>query len=518
MNGKPPRRNLRPRLKKMSQLKVVWQPLPGSQALAISCPCNEILYEGTRGPGKTDAQLMYFRRFVGIGYGAFWRGVIFDREYKNLDDLISKSKRWFPQFNDGARFLASKGDYKWVWPTGEELLFRQAKKKDDYNNYHGHEYPFIGWNELTKYPTPELYEALKSVNRSSFIPEEHSPIDPETGERKLLPEIPLVIFSTTNPYGPGHNWVKSEFIDPAEPGRIMKTATKVYNPRTKKEEEFVTTRVRIFGSYKENRYLSPQYIANLENISDENRRKAWLHGDWNIVAGGAFDDLWTDNLILPRFRVPATWRVDRSLDWGSSHPFSVGWWAEANGEEATLPDGSIFCPPPGTLIRINEWYGTERIGYNKGLRMSARDVAIGIKKIEAKMLAEGWIQKKVRPGPADNQIRNVTEAESDSIASKMEEEGVYWTDSDKKPGSRINGLELVRNRLEAVKKGRSEPGLLFTDNCRATLAILPTLPRDPDNEDDVDTDAEDHIYDEIRYRVLAGSNRAATGIDVRHPY
>jgi len=84
-----------------------------------------ILYEGTRGPGKTDAQLMAFRKHVGRGYGRFWRGVIFDREYKNLDDLISKSLRWFPQL-DGPKpkFLSSTSDLKWVWETGEELLFR----------------------------------------------------------------------------------------------------------------------------------------------------------------------------------------------------------------------------------------------------------------------------------------------------------------------------------------------------------------------------------------------------------
>lgn len=458
---------------------------------------------------------MFFRKFVGVGYGAFWRGVIFDREYKNLDDLIAKSKRWFPQFQDGARFLASKADYRWIWPTGEELLFRRVKKIEDYEDYHGHEYPFIGWNELTKYPTPELYEALKSTNRSSFIPTEHSPIDPVTGERDLLPEIPLVIFSTTNPFGPGHNWVKAEFIDPADPGQVMRLATDVFNPRTGKRETIEKTKVRIFGSYKENRYLSPEYVATLENITDENRRRAWLWGDWDIVAGGALDDLWTPKLILPRFRVPASWRIDRAFDWGSTHPFSVGWYAEANGEEATLPDGSPFCPPPGTLIRIHEWYGSEKLGFNKGLRMSAKDIAQRIKAIEHKLLEEGWIQTKVRPGPADNQIRNVNEAESESIAKRMEDEGILWTPSDKRPGSRVNGLELIRDRLESVNRGDDLPGLYFMDHCRAALALLPVLPRDPDNEDDVDTDAEDHLYDELRYRVLAGRNRAATKIAIK---
>lgn len=500
----------------MSAPNVVWQPLPGSQSLAMSCPCHHILYEGTRGPGKTDAQLMFFRKYVGLGYGRFWRGVIFDREYKNLDDLVAKSLRWYPKFHDGAKFLASKSDYKWVWPTGEELLFRQIKRPSDYWNYHGQEFPFIGWNELSKYPTPELYDAMMSCNRSSFLPEEHSPINPLTGERELLPPIPLVVFSTTNPYGAGHNWIKSRFIDVAEPGQVVRKEINVFNPQTQKRETIVKTQVRIFGSYKENRYLSPEYVAELESIKDENKRRAWLWGDWDIVAGGALDDLWGPHLILPRFKVPKTWRIDRSFDWGSSHPFSVGWWAEANGEEAVLPDGTIFCPPPGTLIRIAEWYGAQEIGLNKGLRLSAKEIARGIKEREKELLEQGWIQTRVRPGPADNQISNVNEKDTESIKKKMADEGVEWTESDKRPGSRINGLQLIRDRLEASKTGEG-PGLYFMDNCRAAIATLPVLPRDEDNEDDVDSEAEDHVYDDVRYRVLAGNNRFATSIKVILP-
>jgi hypothetical protein len=496
---------------------VIWRPLAGSQALAISCPCNHVLYEGTRGPGKTDAQLMAFRKGVGRGYGAFWRGAIFDREYKNLDDLIAKSYKWFPKFGDGAKFLASKSDYRWTWPTGEALLFRQVKRESDYWAYHGHELPWIGWNELCKYPTPALYDAMMSCNRSSFLPGEHSPRDKETGHvSQLLPEIPLVVFSTANPYGPGHNWVKSRFVDIAPAGRVVKTTTEVYNPRTQQREPVTKTQVRIFGSYKENRYLSPEYIAELERISDPNKRKAWLWGDWDIVAGGALDDLWGTHIVKPRFKVPAGWRLDRALDWGSTAPFSVGWWAEANGEEAEMADGSVFCPPSGTLVRFAEWYGCTEIGLNVGVKMSARAVAEGIKEREAQMRSEGWIAGPVYPGPADNAIGNVVEAEDDSIRKKMADTGVEWNDSDKSAGSRVNGLQLVRDRLEAARTGEG-PALYTMDNCRAFIATLPTLPRDEDKPDDVDTESEDHVYDETRYRVLAGNNRGAASIPVAFP-
>jgi len=359
--------------------KVIWEPLPGSQTAAITFPGHHLLYEGTRGPGKTDAQLMKFRRFVGLGYGAFWRGVIFDREYKNLDDLISKSQRWFPQFMDGARFKSSKSDYRWVWPTGEELLFRQIKKASDYWNYHGQEFAFIGWNELSKFPTPELYDAMMSCNRSSFRPEDY-PQQSSNGTEYLLPPIPLMVFATTNPYGPGHNWVKTRFIDVAKPGEVVRRTMDVFNPKTQKKEPVTKTQVRLFGSYKENIYLTPEYIAELESIREPNKRKAWLHGDWNVVAGGALDDLWNQEVhVKPRFKVPPGWRVDRSFDWGSTHPFWGGWWAEADGTSATLPDGSVWTPAKGSLILIDEWYGCEDIGTNRGLKMGAKSIARGIK-------------------------------------------------------------------------------------------------------------------------------------------
>ena len=124
--------------------QTVWQPIPNSsQSLAMDARCHHVLYAGSRGPGKSDTQLMRFRRNVGRGYGPFWRGIIFDREYKNLDDLVIKSHRWFHAFNDGAKFLSSAKDYKWVWPSGEELLFRAIKQPDEYWGFHGHEFPFI---------------------------------------------------------------------------------------------------------------------------------------------------------------------------------------------------------------------------------------------------------------------------------------------------------------------------------------------------------------------------------------
>lgn len=477
---------------------------------------------------------MRFRRYVGLGYGAFWRGVIWDREFKNLSDLVAQSKKLFPKFEDGAKFLSSQSDYKWVWPTGEELLFRHVKKLSDYDSYHGHEYPFQGWNELTKQPTSELFDKLLSTNRSSFDPVNDTPRKPansnggpewtaeelaenggviyDTPDGKPLPPIPLQRFSTCNPSGPGHNWVKRRYITPAKYGEVIKTKVRIINPKTQLEEDYVQTQVAIFGSYRENIYLDPKYIATLNSITDPNLKAAWLHGSWDVNAGGALDDVWNTNIhVIPRFRIPKNWRVDRSFDWGSSHPFSVGWWAEANGEEITLPDGTKWAPVRGSFIQISEIYGTESIGTNKGLKLSAKEIAIKIKMREIAMLEQGWISEKPSPGPADNQIRDVREKDVETIETKMAKEGIRWTESDKSAGSRKVGLQIIRDRLEAAitKEG---PALYFMRNCVASIEILPYLPRDEDDLDDIDTDAEDHPYDMTRYKVAKGNNRAAMSI------
>lgn len=487
--------------------EVVWKPIPNtSQEMALDSRADETLYCGARGPGKTDVQLMYFRRFVGMGYGRFWRGVIFDREYKNLDDLVSKSKRWFFAFDDGARWLSSAKDYKWVWPTGEELLFRVVKNPDDYWDFHGQEFPFVGWNELTKYPTPDVYDLMKSCNRSSFTNEK---------DNCEVPPIPLRIFATSNPYGPGHNWVRRYFIDGAPYGKLQKQDTQIFDPKTQKEVVVTKSKVAIFGSYKENIYLPKEYIAGLNNIQDENIRKAWLEGSWDVTAGGAIDDVWRRDIhILPAFKIPANWRIDRSLDWGSTHPFAVAWWAEANGEEVLIPGRGKFAPAKGSIIMIAEWYGAEQIGLNKGIRTSAKDLAIGIKQRELSFIRDGWIKTQPQPGPADNQIGDCREIDVDSIEQKMANEGIHWTKSDKSSGSRKIGLQLMRDRLEASIRGEG-PGLYFFINCQAAIQTIPCLPRDSDDLDDVDTSAEDHMYDAVRYRVLKGNNRQATSLDFR---
>jgi hypothetical protein len=80
----------------------------------------------------------------------------------------------------------------------------------------------------------------------------------------------------------------------------------------------------------------------------------------------------------------------------------------------------------------------------------------------------------------------------------------------KGPGSRIAGKMLVHEGLKYdpanVKDGRLAPyhmpRLRVHTDCANLTRTLPALPLDEKNPEDVDTDAEDHAYDALRYALV----------------
>lgn len=484
----------------MKGAPIIWIPHRGSQRAFLRSPYFETLYEGTRGPGKSDALLMDFAQHVGCGFGRYWRGILFRQTYPQLGEIIEKSIRWFSQIFPTAEY--NKGSHTWQFDDGEQLIFRHMSDPADYWNYHGHEYPWIGWEELTTWPDDRCYVAMLSCCRSS------------------QPGMPRKYRSNANPWGVGHHWVKDRFISPAprfQPVFACSGASCSWAgskaeakpnesggfwicPRCKAQNNSNRLRVAIRGVYSENAKLTeadPDYIVNLQSQTDEAKRKAWLEGDWSIAAGAYFGDLWSSrHHVIEPFDIPSSWHIDRSFDWGSSAPFSVGWWAQSDGTEATMRDGSKRTWPRGTLFRIAEWYGWNGRP-NEGLRMLASEIARGILEHEKTMKLEG----RVKPGPADSSI--FEESNGKCIADDMARVGVSWIPADKSPGSRAVGAEAIRTRLAAaLEEPVEKPAVLVFDTCRHFIRTVPILPRDEKKPDDIDTDAEDHIADEFRYRVL----------------
>jgi Terminase large subunit, T4likevirus-type, N-terminal len=436
-----------------------WIPQPGSQVHFLSCPVFECLLEGTRGGGKTDALLMSFVQFIGQGYGAAWRGILFRETYPQLADVVKKSKRWFKLFFPLAKF--NEADFVWKFPGGEELLFRHGVKEEDYWNYHGHEYPWIGFEELTNWRDPAFYEAMFSCCRSS------------------QPGMPRMVRATTNPYGRGHGWVKERFglgVGGNKPGTIN-------------DDGKGRLRTYVHSDLRENKILTetdPDYIKTLEGLKDPNRRKAWLEGSWDIHVGAFLEHAWdAKSHIVKPFPIPKGWKVWRSLDWGYAKPYSVHWFA-------LDPDGCYYI--------WRELYGCAKDDNGKflpntGTKESPEAVAKRIAALEAndERMGYEWVRSYAGTdifGAAGKQY-----GVNHTIAQVFKENGVSFAEAWTAKGSRVAGA------MEIVRLLQNDQLKVFS-TCIHWLRTVPSLAPDPENPDDVDTEMEDHAWDETRYGIM----------------
>ena len=443
---------------------------------------------------------MCFRSYVGLGYGEHWNGIIFDVEYKALDDLLGQAKKFYLDQGDGCKWHNGILQYFFEWPTKEKLSLRVCKSPQDATKYKGHSYSFIGFNELSKWGTSEVLDLMLATQRSA------SPVE----------GMPRIVFSTTNPDGPGVPWIRNRYVNKGLPGALTTEEIEV-DIGDGKVAIVPKTKIYLAGSYIENTYFTLEDIANLK-LSVANNPEleaAWMRCDWNAsYGGGAIGDLWKHDVhIVDDFQIPASWRVNRAFDWGSSTPFSVGWFAESNGEEFTH-NGQTYCYPRGTVVMFAEWYGSwnGEIGSNRGLRYTPAQVAVGIKQREYDFVAKGILTKghHIYAGPADNQIASIVRTDVDTIENTMGKLKVFWTKSDKSPGSRIHGYNITREYFRNSLTGEGK-GLYIQRKCRTAIELLPSLAKEGE---DIAKDQEDHIYDMLRYRLTQDKPKAVK-VDIR---
>lgn len=474
-----------------------WAPLPGAQATALSAPVFELLMDGNRGSGKSELLLVDYAREVNKGWGAAWRGILFRKQLGDLDEMVRKAESLFGMlYGSGFRFLHSKSDYRCVWDTGEELLFRHLANLEEYSEYHGHQYPWIGFEELTQWEDDKPYRKMFSCCRPT------------------VQGIPTRVRANTNPSGIGHNWVKKRFQLPKMHGRVI---------RKPGEEARVAIRLDLLENFIL-LHTDPGYINRIRMAaSSPAEADAWATGNWDVTFGGMFDDLWDAKLhVIPNIRpssIPRGWTIARAYDHGQSHPFATQWWAESNGEPIVLrtpavdPDGVVgfierrIGQVRGDRILFKEWYGC-KIGPDgvreeqAGLRMPAKEIAQGIKDRE-----EEWnIRGRVNPGPADTEIwtkdnRGTSRAPIDDFEDVLGVE--CWEKADKSPGSRKRGYQKIREYLKGSKPGadgtREKPGIFVCECCDAWIDLVPTAGRDPNDQDEIPKNYEDHDIDCTRY-------------------
>src|SRR6185369_15597086 len=309
--------------------------------------------------------------------------------------------------------------------NGSVLHLCYCDTESDVEKYRGAEIHVLLMDELTHF-TEYQYRFLRSRVRIAglAVPEAY---------KGRLPRIE----AASNPGSIGHAWVKRTFVTPKPALEMWRTGA----------DEGGMLRQFIPARLADNPHLTrddPSYADRLRGLGADSLVRAMLDGDWDIVAGQAFEKLRREVHSIEPFEPPEDWLCFGSLDWGSSKPFSFGVWAVANGN--AIPDGRIYRR--GALIRWKEWYGWNGKP-DEGKRMEVEDVASGIKaRLAGRRLAyiaadpAIW---KVDGGP--------------SHAERMLGKGVILRKSD---NAREQGYLEVRQRIAGDEEG---PMLFVTKNC-----------------------------------------------------
>lgn len=437
----------------LEQRPVVFKPNDGPQTDFLAAPELEVLYGGAAGGGKSYALIADPLRYV---ENKNFVGLLLRRTNDELRELIWKSKELYPQVYPKAIFREK--DSEWRFPSGSRLWMTYLDKDDDVGRYHGQTFTWIGFDELTQWPTPFAWDYLRHRLRTT---------DPTL-------EPHLAMRATTNPGGVGHGWVKKMFIDPAVPGqafwaRDLETGETLVDPENNQplfKRRFIPARL------SDNPYLSEsgRYRLNLLSLP-ESKRKQFLEGDWSIADGAAFPEFRESVHVVEPFEIPSHWSRFRAMDYGYQSNSCVLWFA--------------VNPSSKQLVVYRELYVSKKTG---------EEIAMMVRRLEQ--------DEKVSYGVLDSSVWH-KRGEGPSVAEVMIGKGCKWRPADRSQGSRVAGKNRIHELLK-VDEFSGEPGIVFFNTCRQVISDLQVIPADPKGSDDIDPRfVSDHSYDTLRYGVMS---------------
>lgn len=431
---------------------VYFEPNPGPQTEFLSATELEVLYGGTAGGGKSYAliadPMRYFenKNFVGL---------LLRKTNDELRELIWKTKELYPKVFPKATFHEKASE--WRFPSGARLWMSYLDRDDDVLRYQGQAYSWVGFDELTHWPTPFAWNYLRTRLR--------------TAKGSGL-EKSLSMRATTNPGNIGHAWVKRMFIDPAPPGESFwardENNETIIDPETKLP---LFRRRFIPAKLTDNPYYSDgEYRKNLLSLP-EGKRKQLLEGDWTIADGAAFPEFNIRDHVIEPFSIDPNWRKFRACDYGYSSHSCVLWFA--------------IDPSDNQLVVYREMYVSKKTGEQL-----------------APLILEAERADRIDYGVLDSSVWH-KRGEGPSTAEVMINKGVRWRPSDRSQGSRSAGYNRLHELLR-VDEFSGRPGIVFFNTCRQIISDLQVIPSDPKGSDDIDDRFQsDHSYDALRYGIMS---------------
>lgn len=406
-------------------------------------PAFETLYGGAAGGGKTAAlvaeAVTYALQFPKA------RVYIFRRTIPELKQSIQPEifKQCGAYIDTGGMKYNSQ-DRVWSFRNGSSIQLAYLENTADMYRYQSAEIHLLLVDEVTHF-SQEEYEYLK------------------TRVRGTDPNQPLKVMGATNPGNIGHGWVKSYFIDPITPETV-------YTDKLENTRMFVPAKIddHPIEAFRKS------YGRVLDAIPDPDLKRALRSGDWDIFSGQVFTE-WrreTDDgkpyHVVEPFTIPPHWTRWSAYDWGYNTYAASVW---------------LTRDPQSTRIYAYREF------YKHAMAASVQAEEI-LNLGNSETISTRWADPSLW-----KQHGNVETGES--VAVIFEKAGLIFQPAN---NDRKNGMNAVHEALAPLPDGT--PGLQVFSNCVNLIRTLPNLPYDPNKAEDVDTRAEDHLYDCLRYGLV----------------
>lgn len=462
------------------------------QIAALESEATEILYGGATRCGKSHfARVLLTAGCINIPN---LQCTLIRKKFQDILDNHVYGKNGFkdllaPLIESGHVSVTQEQVSFW---NGSRIVFKHCQDERQFDSAQGIATQILVIDEAT-----QISERLIDTFRGwCTITEEMRATLPDFFKTRL----PRILY-TANPIGPSVGYFRRHFVKARAPMKIEKVGAFL--------RQYIPAKVE--DNPSEDKEATAGRMAM---IGDPALGKALLEGDWDAPVGDFFPE-WSERNITKPLRPPKHWHRWRGFDWGTTHPFAVGWFCSSDGETFTDQTGVRRWFPKGAVIQYREWIGCDPDRPNVGLGMRNQEIARGILD---------------RSEPGFERVTTLTDSlpfqdrgNEFNIAEIFANCGVMLTQA---AMARVQGWSEMRGAIQGVMidsndKNRT-PMYYVTEDCPYTIDYIPTLARDPKNYQDALKDGEQsHVCEMVRMALfgrLPASSKEEKPFDISKPY
>jgi Terminase large subunit, T4likevirus-type, N-terminal len=444
---------------------------------------NDILFGGAKGGGKSFLIRLLWSVFSLAAPGI--QLFLLRRTYDELWGNHMEGPNSFPvmlsqEVDTGECAIVNK---EVRWRNGSRIFMRHMQLEKDKYKFQGKEMHGVAFDECTQFTETQIRYVLMSARLGAWEPPEGF---------FMRDRIPFWFFGA-NPGGVCHDFIKKRYVDlgPYE----IKVGGVDAKDEGRTNRQFIPARAEDNPELLRN---DPLYLERLEIGGDPAMVKAMRDGNWDVVAGAMFGDVWRERSldaegnvidwhVCDPLPVPVGWEISRGGDDGFANPAAVYW---------TTKD-----PDTDTIYVVHEVYSAGLTAPELGERVKSADLMIKLfdpfdktVRLNSEPLAGDYDSNAFVQTGRTNEI---------SRGEQMNRMGCRWRPVQKWPGSRVARVQHLQKLLRPNPKERGRrPGIVFFRTCRNAIRTIPSLMRaePPDNED-IKDGQEDHAFDGVTYAV-----------------